>query len=69
MNEVTTTKATRLIRELPPLKFYVYQGTDRIVPKKTRPDAPPCSVAGCAEQSHARTYCSAHYYQLVRKTQ
>lgn len=58
-----------MITERRPLRLYVYGGTDRIVPKKTRPDAPPCSVAGCAEQSHARTLCPHHYYELVRKTQ
>lgn len=49
---------------------YVYRGSQTLkqaAPKKTRPDAPPCTVEDCDKHAHARGYCETHYYHHYKK--
>jgi len=67
MNERPTIKAQRIgVRELPPERYYQYNGTQRLADEKprTEPKSPQlCAEEDCEMRIHAVGLCQRHYYQ------
>jgi len=68
--ELPTIKARRIgIVELPPERYYVYNGTERMPePVKPKPATvvQVCAADDCTAEPHAKGYCSTHYRKILR---
>ena len=70
MKEQPTIKARRIgIVELPPERYYVYNGTERM-PEPVKPKPAPvvqvCVADGCEAPQHAKGFCSTHRRKIQR---
>lgn len=65
MSETSTTRVigrSLVGPPMPPLRPYVYNGTDRIKVKPVAaPDEPGCGADGCTGRMHAKGFCVTHY--------
>jgi len=64
--ELPTIKAQRIgVRELPPERYYQYNGTQRLADEKPKPVSKSriCEEPDCESLIHAVRMCAHHYYR------